>query len=60
MGMSVQVYKKDKRGIWAYHTVDGWYLATSPEHYHTHRCHIKSTNNECFTYTINFNHRKLT
>ena len=44
MGISVQVHEKtDKRGTWAYHTVDGWYLATSPENYQTHRCHIKST-----------------
>ena len=46
MGISVQVHEKtDKRGTWEYHTVKVWYLATSPEHYRTHRCHIKSTNN---------------
>ena len=61
MGMSVQVHEKtDKRGTWAYHTVDGWYSATSPEHYRTHRCKIKSTINERFTNTIYFSHRKLT
>ena len=61
MGISVQVHKKiDKIGTWAYHTFDGWYLAISPEHYRTHRCHIKSTNNERFTDTMHFNHRKLT
>ena len=61
MGISVKVHKKtDKRGTWAYHTVDGWYLATSPEHYRTHRCHIKSTNSERFIDTIHFNHRNLT
>ena len=58
MGISVQVNKKtDKRGTWEYHTVGGWYLATSPEHYRTH---IKSTNNERFTDTIHFNYRKIT
>ena len=31
MGISVQVHeRKDKRGTWAYNTVEGWYLATSP------------------------------
>ena len=61
IGISVQVHKKkDKIGTWAYHTVDGWYLDISPEHYRTHRCHIKSTNSERFTDTIHFNHRKLT
>ena len=34
MGISVQVHQHtDKQGTWAYHTVDGWYLATSSEHY---------------------------
>ena len=29
MGISVQVHEKiDTRGTWAYHTVEGWYLAT--------------------------------
>ena len=61
MGISVQVHEKtDKRGTWAYHTVEGWYLATSPEHYRTHICHIKSTNSERFTDTIHFNHKKIT
>ena len=37
MGYEVQVHKKtDKRDTWAYHSVDGWYLDTSPEHYRTH------------------------
>ena len=32
-GISVQVHEKtDKRSTWAYHTVDRWYFATSPEH----------------------------
>ena len=45
MRCEVQVHEKtDKRGMWAYHSVDGWYLVTSPEHYLTHLCHIKTTN----------------
>ena len=61
MVISVQVHEKtDKRGTWAYHTVNGWYLATSPEHYQTHICHIKSTNIEHFTDTMHFNHKKIT
>ena len=29
MGCEAQVHEKtDKRGMWAYHSVDGWYLAT--------------------------------
>jgi hypothetical protein len=42
MGCNVQVHEKsDSRGTWAYHTVKGWYINTSPEHYRTHTCHIK-------------------
>ena len=33
MGYEAQVHEKtDKHGTWAYHSVDGCYLATSPEH----------------------------
>ena len=61
MGCAVQVHEKtDKRGTWSYHSVDGWYLGTSPEHYRTHRCHIQSTKSERFTDTIQFNHKNIT
>ena len=61
MGCEAQVQKKtDKRGTWAYHSVDGWHLATSPEHYLTYLCHIKTTNSEKFTDTIQFSHQKIT
>ena len=61
MGISVQVHEKTgKIGTWAYQNVEEWYLETSPEHYRTHRCHIKSTNSERFTDTIHFNHKNLT
>ena len=60
MGLSVQVHEKtDKRGTWAYHSVDGWYLATSPERYRTHWCHIKTTRNEQFVDTVHFSHKKI-
>ena len=53
MGCEAQVHEKTKkRGTWAYHSVDGWYLATSTEHYRTHLCHIKTTNSERFTDTV--------
>ena len=61
MGISVQVHEKtDKRGTWAYHSVDGWYLAKSTEQYCTHRCHIKTTNNEQSKGILHFSHRKIT
>ena len=46
-GCEAQVHEKtDKRGTWAYHSVDGWYLITSPEHYRTHNYRIKHTKSE--------------
>ena len=61
MGCDAQIHeKKDKRGTWAYHSVDGWYLNTSPEHYRTHNCAIKSTKSERLTDTIQVNHKSIT
>ena len=53
MGCAVKVHEKtDKRGKWAYHSVDGWYLTTSPEHYRTHLCHVQSSRSEWYTDTV--------
>ncbi len=61
MGCAVQVHEKtDKPGTWAYHSVDGWYLSTSHEHYRTHRCHIKTTKSERVSDTVNFSHKQIT
>ena len=61
MGCNVQVHEKaDSRGTWAYHTVDGWYINTSPEHYRTHTCHIKETRSERFSDTVDFKHKRIT
>ena len=61
IGCAVQVHEKtDKRGTWAYHSIDGWYLATSPEHYCTHLCHIKQTRSERLTNTTQFTNKNIT
>ena len=61
MGCDAQIHEKtDKRGTWAYHSVDGWYLYTSPEHYRVHNCAIKSTKSERLTDTLQFNHKEIT
>ena len=61
MGCKVQVHKNtDKRGTWAYHSVDGCYIATSTEHYRTHKCHIKATNKHRFCDTVQFQHKNIT
>ena len=61
MGCEVQVHEKtDKRGTWAFHSVDGWYLNTSSDHYRVHNCHIKSTKNERLSDTVHFKHKHIT
>jgi hypothetical protein len=60
-GCNVQVHEKaDKSGTWAFHSVDGWYVQTSPEHYRTHKCHIKATNSDRLSDTVQFQHKRIT
>ena len=61
MGCQVQIHEKaDAQGSWAYHSVDGWYLFTSPEHYRTHNCHVKETKGERLSDTVKFQHKNIT
>ena len=61
MGCQVQIHEKaDTRGSWSYHSVDGWYLFTSPEHYRTHNCHVKTTKGERLSDTVQFQHKNIT
>ena len=61
LGCNVQVHEKaDKSGTWAFHSVDGWYVQTSPEHYRTHKCHIKATNSDRLSDTVQFQHKRIT
>eukprot|EP00956_Cyclotella_meneghiniana_P033666 scaffold98148_cov54-Cyclotella_meneghiniana.AAC.2 len=61
LGCNVQVHEKaDKRGTWAFHSVDGWYVQTSPEHYRTHKCYIKATKSERLSDTVQFQHKSIT
>jgi hypothetical protein len=61
MGCAVQIYKSsERRGTWAEHTTDGWYLETSHEHYRCHKVHVKRTNSEIITDTVFFKHRYIT
>ena len=61
MGSEVRIYKKtDNRGTWAYHSVDGWYLYTSSEHYRTHNCHVKATRSEQLSDTVQFQVKGIT
>jgi hypothetical protein len=41
-------------------SVNGWYLSTSPDHYHTHLCHIKITSSDRLSDTVHFKHKHIT
>jgi hypothetical protein len=61
MGCEAQIHKKtNKRGTWAYHSVDGWCLFTSPEHYCTHTCYVKATKSKHHLDTVHFKHKNIT
>ena len=61
MGCKDQIHEKsDNRGMWACHSVDGWYLCTSSEHYRTHNCHIKATRSKQLSNTVQFQHKDIT
>ncbi len=60
MGCEAQIHEKtDKRGTWAYHSVDRWYLFTSPEHYCTHMCYVKATKSKRHSDTVHFKHKNI-
>jgi hypothetical protein len=52
--------KLTNKCTWAYHSVDRWYLFTSPEHYRTHNCHIKHTKSKRLSNTMQFQHKPIT
>jgi hypothetical protein len=61
MGCNAQVHEKTNRqGTWAFHSVEGWYLFTSPEHYCTHNCHVKHTKSKRLSDTVQFQHKRIT
>ena len=61
MGCEAQIHKKtNKQGTWAYHSVDGWYLFTSPEHYCTHICYVKATKSKRHLDTVHFKQKNIT
>jgi hypothetical protein len=61
MGSAVQIHKRsEKRGSWAFNSIDGWYLRTSPEHYRCHVIYIKKTRSERISDTVHFNHKYTT
>ncbi len=61
MGCAVQLYEStNRRGTWADHSIDGWYLGTSNEHYRCHIIYVKKTRSEPISDTVFFKHRYIT
>ena len=61
MGCGVQIHENaGKRKTWAPHSVDGYYLGTSPDHCRAHRIYVKGTNAERISETVFFKHKYLT
>ncbi len=61
MGCAVQVHKSnERRGTWADTAIDGWYLQTSPKHYHCHIVYVKNTRSKRVSDTVHFKHKYIT
>eukprot|EP00804_Cyclotella_cryptica_P028277 CCRYP_014613-RB/>CCRYP_014613-RB protein AED:0.36 eAED:0.36 QI:0/0/0/1/0/0/2/0/471 len=61
MGCADQFHiKPDKRKTWGEHSMDGWYLKTSPEHYRCHIVFVKKTQSKLVTDTVFFKHKYIT
>ncbi|KAL7529278.1 hypothetical protein ACHAWF_002917, partial [Thalassiosira exigua] len=61
IGCEVQCHEKaSDRGTWAEHTVDGWFLGSSQEHYRAFHCYIKATKAKRICDTVQFMHRWIT
>jgi TfoX/Sxy family transcriptional regulator of competence genes len=61
LGCAVQLYESNaRRGTWAEHSTDGWYIGTSTEHYRCHRIYVKQTRSERISDTVFFKHKYIT
>ena len=61
MGCAVQFHiKPSRRRTWGEHSMDGWYIKTSPEHYRCHIVFVKKTQAMRVTDTLFFKHKYIT
>ena len=61
MGCATQIYEKtDKPGTCTYHSVDGWYLSTSLEHYRTHLFYARAIQSKHLSGIVQFRHKHIT
>jgi hypothetical protein len=60
LGCAVQMHKSTNRQrIWDAHSLNGWYLGTSPKHYWCHNIFCTKTRAERISDTVFFQHRYL-
>ncbi|KAL7525184.1 hypothetical protein ACHAXR_004198, partial [Thalassiosira sp. AJA248-18] len=61
IGSEMQCHEKPgDRGTWAEHSVDGWFLQSSQQHYRSFICYIKSTRATRVCDTVQFMHKHIT
>ncbi len=61
LGCKVQCHEKAaNRGSWAEHSVDGWYIGTSQDHYCAFNVYVKQTRAKRVTDTVMFRHKYIT
>ena len=61
MGCSCHVHVKiDDCNTWDFHTLKGYYLFTSDDHYRMHKIFIKDTKAKQLSDTVTFLHRNIT
>ena len=61
MGCAVQIYEKpSRRKTWGVHSVDGWYLQTSPHHYRCFEEWSKHTGAEQISNTVFLKRKHIT
>jgi len=61
LGCAVQMHEKPQlRKTWDPHSIDGWYVGTSLEHYRAHHIWTKTTKAERISDTVFIQHEYLT
>ena len=61
LGCAVQIHENpSKRRTWAVHSVDRWYLVTSPRHYQRYDVWVRGTGAVRSTDTVCFKHKHIT
>jgi hypothetical protein len=61
MGCAVLMHRnRSRQGTLAEHSINGWYLQTSPEHYRCHVIYVKNTKSRRISDSAFFKHKHIT